>query len=192
MFAVLTSLTLLAAAPSVSDVGETRVSQHSRLSLAFDVGAPEGAGASISFAAFPFLRLQLGVAYNAIAPGMRGGVTLVPFATFVRPTLSLHAGHFEPGDASKVASVFSDNAITRSPLLDQLQYDFVSAHLGVEIGRANGPSFFLRGGFSRATVRLGGFGSFVQTLNESSASTAIPTLTVAAPSVQLGLLFPLL
>lgn len=192
MFASLLTCVLASTPLAVSDSSVESTTERARLALTFDVGVPEGAGPSVAFAVLPMLRLQVGVAYNAIAPGIRGGAMLTPFASFVRPTLSVHAGHFEPGDARGLVEAFSDSAFARSPLLNRLQYDFVSGHLGVEVGRQSGTFFFVRGGLSRSTLRLGGFGSFLQqAFADPSASAVTPTLTVTAPSLQLGFVVPL-
>lgn len=194
MLSSLLALTLAAAPPAEQTALFTPPAPKvMRLGVAVDVGVPEGTGASLAFAPVSFVRLQFGPAFNGAAPGVRAAATLAPFRTFVRPTLSAHAGHFEPGDARKLASTFSDHPMTRSPLLDQLQYDYLSAHLGLEIGAPRKVSFFIRGGVSRTHVRFGGFGGFLRQELQDLSTTAEPaTLSITAPSLQLGLLIPIL
>ncbi|HZA50339.1 MAG TPA: hypothetical protein VE549_06340, partial [Myxococcaceae bacterium] len=84
---------LLASSPT-TDVAAPRP----HLGIQLDVGFPGGASAAVAFYPLRWLRFELGGAHNLAATGVRGGLTLSPLSTAVRPTLSLHAGHFPRGD----------------------------------------------------------------------------------------------
>jgi hypothetical protein len=195
---------LLAASPTVDggDVPSPLVEPPARaappasrphLGLQLDVGFPEGAGAALAFGPWHWLRLELGAAHNGAATGIRGGLTLSLFRTVVRPTLSAHAGHFPKGDLRPIARVVGAGDALASPIFSSVQYDFVSAQLGVEIGAPNGVSAFARGGISRPTAR---FLAAQEALREASGDptlTASPlVLSFLAPSIQVGLSTPLL
>ncbi|MBX5481901.1 MAG: hypothetical protein IRZ16_08705 [Myxococcaceae bacterium] len=155
--------------------------------LVFDAGAPSGAGVSLAWRPLSWLQLEVGGATNGMAPGARAGLVLSPLRTFVRPTLSLHAGQFAVGDAQPwVRWVMADESF-RAPLLDDLRYDYAAALLGLELGAPDGLSFFLRGGISRTTIVLGGLEAQLRELSGDESLTATtPTLEVIAPSLQLG------
>lgn len=158
------------------------------LGLTFDVGLPEGAGTSLTFGPWRWLRLSAGPAFNGAQVGLRGGVALVPLQTFLRPTLSVHAGTFPEGDAQGTVRFISGDSSFQQPLLSRVSYDYVSAQAGVEIGSATGTSFFLRGGVSRTTVRLPGFEDALRSaLGNPDATARAPVISLTTPSVQLGL-----
>lgn len=192
MFAPLLIVTTLTAVPALSTPplleADVPLKTFARVGISVDAGLPEGIGAELTVRPFSWLSLQLGAASNGAAAGVRGGVVFAPLRTFLRPTLSVHAGHFVEGDGNHVVRFFGGDDAFSSPLLSRLRYDYASAHLGVELGPPNGTSVFIRGGMSRVLLRLGGFEEAArQALADDSLTARAPTITLHAPSLQLGL-----
>ena len=179
---------LLASSPT-NDVGTPRP----HLGIQLDVGFPAGAGVAVAFGPWQWLRFELGAAHNSAATGVRGGLTLNPLRSVVRPTLSLHAGHFPKGNLGLVGRALGAGETLGSSLFSSVEYDFVGAQLGVEIGAPSGVSGFVRGGIGRASAR---FLATEEALREASGDpslTARPlVLNLFVPSIQVGVSTPLL
>src|SRR4051812_30809453 len=68
--------------------------------VAFDAGVPDGLGVGLSLAPLPHVRLSFSGLTNIIGAGVRGGLSLVPFASWtLHPILSVDAGRYFSGDA---------------------------------------------------------------------------------------------
>src|ERR1043165_7845943 len=78
-----------------------------RFGMMTDVGVPDGATASIVVRPLRPLRLNVGVAHNLVAPGVRGGITYIPFGTWFAPTLAVDYGHFAEGNANPAIQMIS-------------------------------------------------------------------------------------
>jgi hypothetical protein len=116
----------------------------------------------------------------------------VPFG--VGPSLTLEAGHFFDGDANGVARAFAGDAYKDSPLLRRLGYDYVNAHLGVELG-ARRVTFFIHGGVSYARAQIHDANSALASdlgdklsPNMAVAVKQDPSVRIFGPSLKLGLL----
>lgn len=158
-----------------------------------DVGAPDGATASVVARPLRWLRLHAGAGTNSMSAGVRGGVTVVPFA--VGPSLTLEAGHYAEGNANQLTRRLGIGGSTDNPTLARVGYDYVNAHAGVELGLER-VVFFLRGGFSYIGTRLHDVGGALQGATpagqDSSQQTTIivkqdPSIRVITPSAKLGL-----
>ena len=101
-----------------------------------DVGVPDGAGATASYAPVGWLRLELGGIHNAVAGGIRGGVVLARPTGIFRPTLGLSVGRSFGGEAGWLYDK-----------LGRVSYDFASAMAGLELGSRHA-ALFLRAGMS--------------------------------------------
>jgi len=123
------------------------------IGLGIDGGAPGGGGATLLVRPLWWLRLNAGLAYNAIGLGYRGGITLAPGDWAVTPTLNLDAGHYLSGDMTKFVTV-SDP--TERALLSKTTYTFATAQLGLEFGSQRRFSFYLRGGITYVFSTLSG------------------------------------
>jgi hypothetical protein len=119
------------------------------IGVMLDAGVPDGACLSLVARPWSFLRIHAGGGYNLVGPGARGGLTLIPFDTFIRPTLSIEAGRYFDGDLRAV------NALV--PIGDlralRIGYDWASAHAGLELDWGGG-AFFLQGGMTRILARV--------------------------------------
>ena len=123
------------------------------IGLGIDGGAPGGGGLTLLVRPLWWLRLNGGLAYNAIGFGYRGGITLAPADWAVTPTLNLDAGRYLSGDMTKFVTV-SDP--TERVLLSKTTYTFATAQLGLEFGSQRRFSFYLRGGVTYVFSTLSG------------------------------------
>jgi hypothetical protein len=163
-----------------------------QLGLQVDVGVPDGAGAALTLTPWQWLRLDLGAAHNGAVVGIRGGVTLAPFATFIRPTLSLHAERFPEGDLRAFARALGTSDGVATSLLSSVQYDLLTAHAGLELGSPSGVSLFLRAGIGRATARFPEAQAALRDAFADPTLTSRPViLKLLAPSIQVGLCTPI-
>jgi hypothetical protein len=155
-----------------------------------DAGLPDGANASLVYRPMRWLRAEAGVGYNLISPGVRGGLTLIPFG--VGPSLTVEGGHYFDGNANGTARKIAGSSFKDSALLERVGYDFANAHLGLEIGSRR-MTFFLHGGMSYIRGTLHNADSVLQaggTVPQGSQVTIKqdPVLKVVAPSAKLGLI----
>jgi hypothetical protein len=147
-----------------------------RFGLLADAGVPDGANGAIVYRLFPSLGIHMGGGYNAVSPGIRGGVTFAPFSTFVRPSVSFDVGHYFEGDANPIAQKLMGDPSYSSPLLDHVGYDYMNAHVGLEFGGDNARIYF-RGGMSRITGAVHG-------INEAAGEDATVSVT-QSPDVEM-------
>ncbi len=188
-------VSILAAAPASTlevppPAGAPLSQPHRKVGFAFEAGVPDGLGGSVVLRPVPALRFQLGGASNGFAAGVRGGVVFVPLQTFFRPTLSVHAGHFTEGDARGLVGRIGELPDPIGLLVSRVQYDYASAHLGLELGRANATSFFIRAGMSKVRARLPAVQAVARELIPGAElGRQTTTLNLTAPSVQLGFTF---
>lgn len=121
-------------APSPASAAPPR---YPRFGMAVDAGVPDGAHASVTVRPLGWLRLDAGGSYNLVSPGIRAGVSLVPFyRSIITPSLVLTGGHFFPGRPAPLEDE-----------IESLAYDFFDAHLGLELG-GRWFTFYLQGGRS--------------------------------------------
>lgn len=163
-----------------------------RVGVMTEVGVPDGGTAKLVVAPARALRLQAGVAHNLVSTGLSAGLTLVPLDTWATPTLSLDIGHFPEGDANPLARKLSGDGALASPLLDEVGYDYASAHLGLELGR-RWVTVMLHAGASRITTRARGLEAELAdradaTMPPQISFTTDPQVTIWAVSARIGLL----
>ncbi|HLT30242.1 MAG TPA: hypothetical protein VK013_09360 [Myxococcaceae bacterium] len=160
--------------------------------LALDGGFPDFAGLSLVWRPIWLLRLHGGALFNGVGPGVRGGITVIPFNFPITPTLTAEYGYYFGGDASFITDSLplsqTEGAIAEA--LGNLQYHFANLQLGVEAGVPGRFVIYLRAGLSYVDTTLYGSGALVE---EQSGD---PNLSVedfrirgTIPSVKLGLLF---
>jgi hypothetical protein len=148
-----------------------------------DVGLPDGANASLVMHVSRF-RLAAGGGYNGISRGVRGGVTFVPFRTWVAPTLSLEYGNYVDGDANPLAQRISGDPTFHSDALERVGYSYQNAHAGFEFGRR--VVFYVHAGMSRisGTYPMSGMSSMDGTTKVTF--TKDPALEIFAVSARVG------
>ena len=166
---------------------ESSSPSYHRFAVLADAGVPDGIGVSGAFRPAYWLRLQLGMLENTASPGVRAGLTLMPFNFWITPTLTLEGGHYFEGNANALVRKFSSNLGSDKSILSDFNYDFVNAHLGLEIGTRR-VAFYLRVGESYVTTTLRNVQQFLQ--QESSGNVTIEAQNIKAsyrgPSGKLG------
>jgi hypothetical protein len=118
------------------------------LGVMADAGVPDGMQGSLVLRPWKALRASVGGGYNMISKGVRVGVTLLPFGR--GPSGTLEAGHYFEGDANAAAAKFFGAGISESflsPTFQRVGYDFVNAHVGLDLGYKRA-TFYIHGGMS--------------------------------------------
>jgi hypothetical protein len=147
-----------------------------------DLGVPDGANGSLVLNPISKIRLAAGGGYNGISRGMRGGITFVPFGTWVTPTLSLEYGNYVEGDANPLAQRISGDPTFHSDALQRIGYSYANAHAGLEFGRKF--IFYIHAGMSRIT---GSYPMTQMSFNDSAGMTSGNTTVTFTkdPSVEI-------
>lgn len=140
------------------------------LGVGLDVGAPDGAGVSAYVRLFRFLELHGGVAHNGVTPGLRGGVTFLPWDRWFVPTLTLEVGEHPNGDANPALRFFTGNDALSVSQLQDVGYSYQSALAGFEFGSREHYMIFFRAGVTRVVGHAGS--NEVVASNTSSAGNA--------------------
>lgn len=183
-------LALLGGAPAwAQDGGGAEPSLH-RFGLLLDAGAPHGVGLSAVVRPLPWLRLQAGPTTNTLSFGLRGGVSLLPFQSFIAPSLNAEAGHYFGSDYNDVVDwlgVANPSAATAA--IQDVSYDYVAASVGLEVGSASRFNFFLHLGLSYVAMGIDDADALIQDATDDPSVTA-RGLSVRAtiPSVKVGFL----
>lgn len=163
----------------------TFVHASPRLGVMADVGAPDGAVASLVYRPIQALQFHAGVGYNLVSNGMRAGVTLVPLGTWATPTLSLDYGRYAEGDANRLVRMVSGDGSYSSSLLERVGYDYANGHVGIQLGRARA-TFYLRAGVSRITSELHGLDAMASSSDDASVSVGDSRMTIWTLSARTG------
>src|SRR5262245_49154807 len=103
-----------------------------RFGMMTDVGVPDGATASIVVRPIRALRMNVGVGHNLVSRSIRGGVTYIPFGTWIAPTLAVDYGHFPEGNANPAIQRITGDPMFDDKQLERVGYDYLDAHAGVE------------------------------------------------------------
>jgi hypothetical protein len=161
-----------------------------RLGVMMDGGVPDGVVLSVVVSPVGFARLHAGLAHNAISPGVRAGVTLVPQSWRVSPALAAEAGHYREGDAAPAARRVSGHARLSSPMLERVGYDYAAARAGFEV-RAGPTRLYVLGGLSYVRATLYGAGEALHGASGEGPRLELrddPELRALVPSARAGLL----
>ena len=153
--------------------------------MTIDAGVPDGAGASIVYRPWKWLRARIGGNYNGVSGGISGGVTLLPPVFFpILPTATIEAGHYFEGDANWIARLASGKQSTDIASLRRVSYDYVNGHLGLEFGSQNRFVFYVHGGFTYLHTTINDLQTTINQQNSGGGSSAT-TVTVKDPTVNL-------
>lgn len=162
---------------------------YRRGGLQLDVGAPDGLTVAAVLRPTSAFRFDVGVSYNGISHGVRGGITFAPFATWFSPTLSFHYGHYADGDANPLARAVMGDPTFSSPALDHVGYEYADTQLGLEFGRKHF-TFFIHAGASLVTGNVHELDAVVSGQAMSSTTTIAfvqdPSVTVISVSARVG------
>jgi len=158
------------------------------LGVMLDGGFPDGIGASVLVRPIWFARFHAGGTYNFLGPGLRTGVTLVPFHFPIVPTASFEYGHAFQADAGRLASLFGRLSATEKTLLKKVGYDYLSLQVGIETGSQTGFVWFTRAGVSWVWTRARNFQQAVQPTVPAgvTVTSTDPKIRVLTPSINTG------
>ncbi|MBZ4419317.1 hypothetical protein K8638_22835 [Myxococcus sp. RHST-1-4] len=180
-------LALAASVPAYAQDGAEP--QLRRFGLLLDAGAPHGVGLSAVLRPLPWLRLQAGPTTNSLSFGLRGGVSILPFQTFIAPSLNAEAGHYFGSDYNEVVDWLGATPSRTSAAIKDVTYDYVSGSIGLEVGSASRFNFFLHLGLSYVALNVDDASALLQDATDDPDVTA-RNLAVRAtvPSVKVGFL----
>ncbi len=165
------------------------------LGVMIDAGLPDGAGASVVYRPWKWLRVRAGGNYNGVSGGISGGVTLLPPVFFpILPTATIEAGHYFEGDANWIARLASGDQSTSIASLKRVSYDYVNGHLGLEFGSQNRFVFYIHGGFTYVHTTIHDLQTTIDQQNSGGGSSTTtvtfkdPIVNAIVPSGKLGFL----
>ena len=158
-----------AAADSIAKTAHTDTVRVPTLGVMADVGLPDGATASLAVRPIRMLRVELGAAHNGVGPGVRGGLTWIPFRSWFTPVLGVAYGRFFKRDANPLARQVSGDPTISEPVLEHFGYDFANAQVGLEFGRQRF-TFFIHAGITRVTGQIH---DFAQNMDPSTSSVTV-------------------
>jgi hypothetical protein len=131
---------------------------------------------------------QLGIGYNTIALGFRGGVTLVSPIVFPL-SLTLEGGHYYEGDANRVVHWFN-SGIRDISSLRHFSYDYMNLLAGVAL-QSRHLTFYVRGGLTWMRTTINNFAESVNEVTPIGLQADDPKLSYRGPTAKLGLIvFP--
>lgn len=127
--------------------------------------------------------LQLGVGYNGLAPGIRGGLTLInPFVIPV--SFTWEAGHYFEGDANRAVH-WVDSSAQSNAALERFGYDYMNLLGGLSIGDGDF-AFHLRFGVTWMRTTIHGFEQSVREATELNLTASDPTVHYRGPALKVG------
>ena len=171
-------------APPLS--GAPRGRRHHVLGISLDAGVPDGASATVLYRPWRYVRFGGGLLYNYVGFGALGSVSVLPYFP-VAPSLTLEVGHFFKANATARVSQFATVEDNLKPLLHNVGYTFVNAHLGLEFGHPNWFVFFVRGGLSRVWLSSGD--AVVTNSDGVRMSFTDPNARLGIPTAKAGFMF---
>lgn len=135
--------------------------EASPIGIIADLGVPDGFTVALAVRLHRLVRVHAGVGHNAISPGIRAGVQVLPWTRTVTPYAALELGHYFQGQPGAwmlaltqevTATEFMD---PDSVTIERVGYSYGNAHLGLRLGSARA-AFYVQGGVSRmyATILL--------------------------------------
>ena len=121
--------------------------------------------------------------------GYRAGVSLVPFYFPVTPTLTFNYGRAFESDWVELYGKFATPDPDLEPVLRKFGYQYVDAHVGLELGSARRFGFFLRAGLTQLWTTVHGLTpAAAAQLDDMTATVADTKVTARVPSLKLGFL----
>lgn len=160
--------------------------------LTIDGGFPDAAGIGLVYRPWYWLRLEAAGTTTVYAShGYRAGVSLVPFNFPITPALTLNYGRALEANWNNLYAKFATPDPDLEPVLRKFGYQYVDAHLGLEIGAPRRFVFFLRAGLTQLWTQVHGLTPAAEAqITDASTSVTISDtkITMRVPSVKLGFL----
>lgn len=127
--------------------------------------------------------LQLGAGYNGLAPGIRGGLTLInPYVVPV--SVTWEAGHYFDGDANRVVH-WVDSSAKSNASLERFGYDYMNILGGLSVGDRTF-AFYLRFGVTWMRTTVHGFEQTLRETTKLDVTAADPTIHYRGPALKVG------
>jgi hypothetical protein len=159
------------------------------LGAQLDVGAPDGVGISAVLRPARWLRVNAGLTTNTLSLGVRGGITLVPLSSFISPSISLDVGHYFNADYNEFIDRLGNLPLQTTVPIEDVDYNYGGASVGLEIGKPDRFSFYLRVGLARGSMTIDDAEGLLKEVTGDPDITARPlTLRFTAPSLKVGFL----
>lgn len=181
--------TAAAASPEELSVGATPTSVvRPRFGVMTDVGLPDGMTAAFVVRPIRALRAHAGVSHNMISLGGRVGLSWVPLDWWASPTLSMEYGHYTEGNANPLVRMATGDNTFSSAVLDRIGYDYVNAHVGLELGR-KWFTFYVHAGMSHIEGTVRNLSSETMTGSEGTTTVTFssdPDVRLWSVSARLG------
>jgi hypothetical protein len=178
--------------PAAAECECDKPKKKTRFGLSIDAGWPDFAGVSILWRPWYWLRLEAGGTTTWYASnGVRAGVSLVPFYFPITPAVTVNYGRVLESDWNPMLAKFNASNADLEPVLRQFGYDYVDAHVGLEMGSARRFTFFVRGGLTQFWSKVHGLTPAAMSQLTGSGTDATvkdATVTIRMPSVKLGFL----
>jgi hypothetical protein len=128
-------------------------------------------------------QLQMGAGYNGLAPGIRGGLTLIN--PFVLPlSLTWEAGHYFEGDANRAVH-WVDSSVQSNASLRRFGYDYMNLLGGLSVGDRDF-AFHLRFGITWMRTTIHGFEQSVREATQLDLTASDPTVHYRGPALKVG------
>jgi hypothetical protein len=160
-----------------------------RIGAMLDVGAPDGVGISAVVRPIEWLRINAGLTTNTLSLGVRGGISLVPLSTFVAPSLNADFGHYFDTSYNDLVDKLGGIPLQANVPVEDIGFNYVGASLGLEIGKPETFSFYLRAGLAHGVLTINDAEKLLRDVTGDPDITAAPlTIRFTSPSIKLGFL----
>lgn len=160
-----------------------------RIGAMLDVGAPDGVGVSAVVRPIEWLRINAGVTTNTISLGVRGGISLVPLSTLVSPSLNADFGHYFDTSYNDIVDRLGGIPLQSDIPVEDIGFNYAGASVGLEIGKPDRFSFYLRAGFASGKLVINDAEKLLRDVTGDPDITAAPlTIRFTSPSIKLGFL----
>jgi hypothetical protein len=190
--AVAAPVAVAAEAPPAPESPCAKPKRPTRWGLTLDGGFPDAAGVGVLYRPWNWLRLEAGGTTTVYAShGYRVGVSLVPFHFPITPALTLNYGRALEANWNPMLARFGASDPDLEPVLRKFGYQYVDAHLGLEIGAPRRFVFFFRAGLTQLWTTVHGLTDAARSaIDDASRSVTISDTRIAmrVPSFKLGFL----
>jgi len=160
-----------------------------RIGAMLDVGAPDGVGISAVVRPIEWLRINAGLTTNTLSFGVRGGISLVPLSTLVSPSLNADIGHYFDTSYNDLVDKLGGIPLQSDVPVEDIGFNYAGASVGLEIGRPERFSFYLRAGLASGKLVIRDAEALLRDVTGDPDITSTPlTIRFTSPSVKLGFL----
>lgn len=176
---------------TVASPGDAEASPpwRTRFGARLVAGAPEGLSVAALVHPRRWLRVYAGAARDTLGLQARAGVDLIPIELPVSPLLSLEYGHGFRANYGQLLDELHGQSATAATDIQQVDYDQVSASIGLEFSPWSHLTFFGGVGISYWFIGVRDVKSFIREAVDSPAITSTPLLIgLSSPVARLGLI----